>query len=571
MKKRKFSVPSWLIGYGKQELRGDALAGLIVAVMLVPQAMAYAMLAGLPPVYGLCAATLPLVAYAMFGTSRQLAVGPVAIVSLLTADACSRLLDAGADVATVAATAALLALLVGAIQVALGLFRAGFLINFVSHAVVSGFTSAGAIMIGLSQLPQLLGVKTSGGNSAVALLLEVIRKAGDVHGLTLAIGLTATAVLLLARYRGWRFPVTLPVIAVSILLVWWFDLEKYGVRAVGAVPSGLPRWSPPALSLESLGSLLPSALVIVFIGVMESIAVAKWIATREKYRIDANRELVGLGMANVVAGLFSGYPVAGGFSRTAVNYQAGARTPLASVFTAALVLLTMMFLTPLFTHLPNAVLAAIIMSAVVGLIDFQEARRLFTIKKADGWIYIVTFLITLLLGMDKGLLAGIVFSLVLFIRRSARPNLAVLGRVGEHEFRDLRRYPDATIDPDVIILRIDSSLYFANAGFVEEQIRIRLVQQPSVRWVVLDMSGVNDIDGVAVSMLTDLMIDTEAAGVQFLFCGMKAAVRDIVERAGWKELLGDRMYQITLSQALVSLATARQSHEADSRPLNIEP
>jgi len=564
MKKRIFSIPSWLLGYGKQELRGDAQAGLVVAVMLVPQAMAYAMLAGLPPVYGLCAATLPLVVYAFFGTSRQLAVGPVAIVSLLTADACSRLVEAGSDVATTAGTAALLALLVGAIQVALGLFRAGFLVNFVSHAVVSGFTSAGAIMIGLSQLPQLLGVKTAGGNSAVALLVEVIRKIGDLHGLTLAIGLTATVVLLVARFRRWRFPVTLPVIAVSILLVWWFGLEEHGVRAVGAVPSGLPSWNPPALSLESLRSLLPSALAIVFIGVMESIAVAKWIATREKYRIDANRELVGLGLANVTAGLFSGYPVAGGFSRTAVNYQAGARTPLAAVFTAALVLLTMMFLTPLFTHLPNAVLAAIIMSAVVGLIDFQEARRLFNVKKADGWIFVVTFLVTLGLGMDKGLVVGIIFSLALFIRRSARPHLAVLGRVGEHEFRDLRRYPDAVVDPDVVMLRVDSSLYFANAGFVEERIRAKLVQQPSARWIVLDMSGVNDIDGVAVSMLTDLMRDTGAAGVQFVFCGMKAVVRDIVERAGWKELLGERMYQATLSQALASLATAGQPQDDQS-------
>lgn len=557
MKKRMFWIPSWLSGYDKHDLRGDAQAGLIVAVMLVPQAMAYAMLAGLPPVYGLCAATLPLVAYALFGTSRQLAVGPVAIVSLLTADACSRLVEAGADVATVAGVASLLALLVGAIQVALGLCRAGFLVNFVSHAVVSGFTSAGAIMIGLSQLPQLLGVKTSGGNSAVALLAEVLRKAGDAHGPTLAIGLTATVVLLVARFRRWRFPVALPIIAVSILLVWWFGLEEHGVRAVGTVAGGLPRWRPPALSLESLGALLPSALVIVFIGVMESIAVAKWIATREKYRIDANRELLGLGLANVAAGLFSGYPVAGGFSRTAVNYQAGARTPLAAVFTATLVLLTMLFLTPLFTHLPNAVLAAIIMSAVVGLIDFQEARRLFTVKKADGWIFVVTFLVTLGLGMDKGLVAGIIFSLALFIRRSARPNLAVLGRVGEHEFRDLRRYPNAVVDPAVSMLRVDSSLYFANAGFVEEWIRAQLVQQPSVRWVVLDMSGVNDIDAVAVSMLTDLMRDTEAAGVQFLFCGMKATVRDITERAGWKELLGDRMYHVTLFQALASLAAER--------------
>jgi len=557
MKNRLSWVPTWLRAYGRQDFRGDVLAGLVVAVMLVPQAMAYAMLAGLPPVYGLYAATLPLVAYAFFGTSRQLAVGPVAIVSLLVADACSRLAEAGAGgAAGLAGLAALLALLVGVIQVVLGLCRAGFLVNFVSHAVVSGFTSAGAIMIGLSQLQHLLGVKMSGGHSAVTLLAEAVRHAGGAHGPTLAIGLTAAAVLLLARWRRWRFPATLPVIAASILLVWWFDLEEQGVRAVGAVPGGLPGWRLPTFSLGNLRSLLPSALAIVFIGVMESIAVAKWIATREKYRIDANRELVGLGLANVVAGLFSGYPVTGGFSRTAVNYQAGARTPLAAVFTAALVLLTLLFLTPLFTHLPNAVLAAIIMVAVIGLIDFREARHLFTVKKADGWIFVVTFLVTLSLGMDKGLVAGIVFSLALFIRRSARPHLAVLGRVGEHEFRDLRRYPNAAVDPAVMMLRVDASLYFANAGFVEDRIRARLVQQPSTRWVVMDMSGVNDIDGVAVTMLTDLMRDTGAAGVQFLFCGMKAAVRDIVERAGWKELLGDRMYHVTLSQALASLAPA---------------
>lgn len=551
-------APTWLQAYGRLDFRGDVLAGLVVAVMLVPQAMAYAMLAGLPPVYGLYAATLPLVAYALLGTSRQLAVGPVAIISLLVADAGAGLVSAGADGATIAGLAALLALLVGAIQVVLGLCRAGFLVNFVSHAVVSGFTSAGAIMIGLSQLQHLLGVKMAGGHSALALLAEAVRKAGGAHGLTLAIGLTATAVLLLARRRRWRFPATLPVIAASILLVWWFDLEEQGVRAVGAVPGGLPVWRLPTFSLGNLRSLLPSALAIVFIGVMESIAVAKWIATREKYRIDANRELVGLGLANVVAGLFSGYPVTGGFSRTAVNYQAGARTPLAAVFTAALVLLTLLFLTPLFTHLPNAVLAAIIMVAVIGLIDFREARHLFTVKKADGLIFVVTFLVTLSLGMDKGLLTGIVFSLALFIQRSARPHLAVLGRVGEHEFRDLSRYPNAAVDPAVIMLRVDSSLYFANAGFVEDRIRARLVQQPSARWVVMDMSGVNDIDGVAVSMLTDLMRDTKSAGVQFLFCGMKAAVRDIVERAGWKELLGDRMYHVTLSQALVALTPARQ-------------
>ena len=239
-----------------------------------------------------------------------------------------------------------------------------------------------------------------------------------------------------------------------------------------------------------------------------------------------------------------------------MNYQAGARTPLAAVFTAALVLLTLLVLTPVFTHLPNAVLAAIIMVAVIGLIDFKEARQLFKVKPADGWTFVLTFLITLVFGMDKGLLAGIAFSLLLFILRSARPRMSVLGRVGEHEFRDLRRYPDAATRPWLLILRCEASLYFANAGFVEDWIRAQLAQRPAVRWVLLDMSGVNDIDGVAVSMLSDLMENCAAAGVQFACAGMKAAVRDVVKRAGWDEIPGGRMYYPNLEQALAALPPA---------------
>jgi SulP family sulfate permease len=556
MKEQIFSLWPWLRTYSRQDLRSDSLAGLVVAVMLVPQAMAYAMLAGLPPVCGLYAATGPLLAYALLGTSRQLAVGPVAIVSLLVADACAAQISAGADAATVAGLVAGLALLVGVIQIALGLCRAGFLLNFVSHAVVSGFTSAGAIMIGISQFQHLLGIKLAGGNSALSMILEVLRNITNTHLPTLAIGLGAGAILLLARYKRWRFPVTVPVIAAAILLVWGFNLEEYGVRSVGAVPGGLPVWHWPELSGDRIRQLLPSALMIVFIGIMESTAVAKWIATREKYRIDANREMLGLGLANVVGGLFSGYPVTGGFSRTAVNYQAGARSPLAAVFTAALVLLTLLFLTPLFTHLPNAVLAAIIMVAVIGLIDFKEAQQLFKIKSADGWTFVLTFLVTLLFGMDKGLLAGIAFSLLLFILRSARPRLSVLGRVGENEFRDLQRYPEAVTQPWLLLLRFEASLYFANAAFVEEQIRTRLAEQPAVRWVLLDWSGVNDIDAVAVSMLSELMQNCAVAGMQFACAGMKAPIRDVVKRAGWDEFPGDRMYYPNLEQALAALPSA---------------
>jgi len=556
MKEQIFALWPWLRTYNRQDFRGDGLAGLVVAVMLVPQAMAYAMLAGLSPVYGLYAATGPLLAYALLGTSRQLAVGPVAIVSVLVADACAAQISAGADAATVAGLAAGLALLVGGIQIALGLCRVGWLLNFVSHAVVSGFTAAGAILIAISQFQHLLRIRLSGGHSAVPLALEVLRNSADTHLPTLAIGLGAGGILLLARCKRWRFPITLPVIAAAVLLVWTCNLEEYGVRTVGAVPGGLPDWRTPDISGDRIRLLLPSALMIVFIGIMESAAVAKWIATREKYRIDANREMLGLGLANVVGGLFSGYPVTGGFSRTAVNYQAGARTPLAAVFTAALVLLTLLVLTPVFTHLPNAVLAAIIMVAVSGLIDFQEARQLFKVKPADGWTFVLTFLGTLLFGMDKGLLAGIAFSLLLFILRSARPRMSVLGRVGEHEFRDLRRYPEAVTQPWLLLLRFEASLYFANAAFVEERVRAQLAQRPGVRWVLLDWSGVNDIDAVAVAMLSDLMENCAAAGVQFACAGMKAAVRDVVKRAGWDEIPGGRMYYPNLEQALAALPPA---------------
>lgn len=547
----KAVTSSWLKGYNPLILKQDLLAGLIVAVMLVPQAMAYAMLAGLPPVIGLYAATFPLLAYAILGTSRQLAVGPVAIVSLLTADACSRIAGASAGPAELLGLAALLALMVGLIQVVLGLLRAGFLINFVSHGVISGFTSAGAILIGLSQLPQLLGVKTASQHTAIGMLKEVAGVLSDVHWLTLGIGLVATAILLVARQKRWRFPVTLPVIAGATLLAYFFNLEAHGLSCVGKVPGGLPSFRLPALECKTILSLLPPALVIVFISYMESIAVAQWIALKEKYRVSPNREFLGLGLANVVAGLFSGYPVTGGFSRTAVNYQAGSRTPMASVVTAGLVLLVLLALTPLFTYLPKVILAAVIMVAVIGLIDLREIRHLFGIKPADGWVSLVTFLVTLGVGMDAGLLSGIALSLALFIYRTARPRIAVLGRIGDgSEFRDIKVYPEARTDADIIMLRVDASLYFANAGFVEDRIREQLLLQPEAHLVLLDMSAVNDIDAVAISTLENLIQECNAAQIQFGFSGMKAQVRKVIERAGWYEKFPAECFSPGLTQAL---------------------
>lgn len=539
----------WPERYKQENLRGDLAAGITVAVLLVPQAMAYAMLAGLPPVVGLYAATFPVLAYAVWGGSRHLAVGPVAIVSLLVAAACSRVAEPGS--AGYFAAVAMLTLLAGAIQWVLGRLKAGFLAHFISHAVVSGFTSAAAIVIALSQLKHLLGVPLGDHGSAVRLLMEVARRTGEIHWPTLGLGVIATAILLYCKRKWPRVPAALLVIIAGTLLVYLLRLDQYGVKILGPVPGGLPGLTPPPLDPYLAWRLFPSALVIVFVGFTESIAVAQWVAAREKYRVDANREFIGLGAANLVAACFAGYAVTGGFSRTAVNYQAGARTRMAAVVTATLVLLTLLFLTPLFTYLPKALLAAVIIVAVSGLVDAGEAVRLFKIKPADGWTLAVTFAVTLVAGIDEGILTGILFSLVLFVARSSHPRTVVLGYVAaEASYRDTVRHPEAVTDPNLILIRVDASLYFANARFVEDRVREQQALKPDARWVVMDMSGVNDIDAVAVAILEDLMAQARHRGVRFAFAGMKAQVRDVVARAGWREQLGHAMDYPSLHAAV---------------------
>ncbi|MGI8866020.1 MAG: SulP family inorganic anion transporter, partial [Rubrobacteraceae bacterium] len=456
----------WLRRYKREDLGGDFSAGLIVAVMLIPQGMAYAMLAGLPPVVGLYASTIPLILYALFGSSRHLAVGPVALVSLLTLTGVSALAKPGSG--EFVALAALLALMVGVIQFGLGLLRAGFVVNFLSHAVISGFTSAAAIVIGLSQLKHLLGVDLESTNSVFILLWQAAQKLGEVNLITLGIGLASIAALVLFRKVAPRFPAPLLVVTLSTLAVYVFGLQDRGVGIVGDVPQGVPSFALPAFGLDSVTSLLTIALTISFVGFMESIAVAKSIANREKYKVDANRELVSLGLANVAGSMFSAYPVTGGFSRSAVNYQSGARTPLASIITAVLIVMTLLFFTPLFYYLPNAVLAAIVMVAVYGLIDFMEPVKLFKVKKVDGWTLLITFAATLLIGIEQGILVGVAFSLALFIWRSAYPHTTEVGYLPEEDvFRNVTRYPEAQTFPNTLVVRVDASLYFANAAFWE--------------------------------------------------------------------------------------------------------
>lgn len=556
-----------LKGYRRQDLSGDLAAGLTVAVMLIPQGMAYAMLAGLPPVVGLYASTVPLIVYALFGSSRQLAVGPVAIVSLLTLSGVSALAEPGS--ARFIALAAVLALMSGVIQLLLGLVKAGFVVNFLSHAVISGFTSAAAIIIGLSQLETLLGVDLRSGHSVFGLVREAATRLDEVNAYTLLIGVASIAALVVAKRWAPRLPAALGVLALATLATWGLGLHDRGVAIVGAVPSGLPAPSLPSMDIGVLSALLTTALAVSFVGFMESFAVAKSIATREKYSIDANRELKGLGLANVAAGVFSGYPVTGGFSRSAVNYQAGARTGLASIITAGLILLTVLAFTSLFQFLPRVVLAAVVIVAVYGLIEVREALHLFRLKTIDGWTLVVTFVATLVLGIETGILVGVAFSLLVFIWRSAYPHSARLGYLPkERVFRNIDRYPEVETYPGTLILRIDASLYFANMGFLENSLRTALVEETEYRDIILDFSGVNDMDAVAVETLEMLMGEMGAQGVTVHIAAMKGPVRDITARAGWPERFGERVSHMALESALeaVGASAGRAAEEVARRP-----
>lgn len=542
----------WLPNYQKADLRGDIPAGLTIGAMLVPQAMAYAMLAGLPPEVGLYASTVPLIAYALFGTSRQLAVGPVAIVSLITAATLAPIVEEGS--ASYLAAAAVLALLVGAVHLVLGLGRLGFVVNFLSHSVLIGFTAAAAIIIGFSQVKHVLGVAVPRTEHFHEDVREILLVLGDTHLTTLAIGLVSIAVLLAIGRYARRVPAALIIVVGSILAVELLGLQDRGVKIVGEIPDTLPGLGLPLIDTAIMPALARAAIVITLVGFMESIAVAKVCARRHRYEVDPNRELVGLGVANVASGLFGGYAVTGGFSRTAVNDSAGARTPLASLVTAALVLLTIAFLTPLFTSLPQAALGAIIIVAVVNLIDVKQARHIVAVKRSDLIGLTVGFVATLLLGIEVGIIVAVVASMLVVFARMSKPHVATLGRIpGSTSYRNVRRFPEVETTPGVHVLRIDAAMSFANATFVKRLVldaAAELTDEP--RALVLDCSGINDIDATGADTMDEILTEIEDLPVQLHLSDVKGPVRDVLIRAGQWDRFPNRVHA-TSHQAVMAI------------------
>ena len=473
----------WARAYDRTTLTNDVVAAIIVTIMLIPQSLAYAMLAGLPPEVGLYASILPLVAYALFGTSRTLAVGPVAVVSLMTASAVGQVAAQGtADYLT---AAIVLALLSGVMLVLMGLLRLGFLANFLSHPVISGFITASGILIAASQLKHILGV-AAGGDTLLEMITALAGLAAEINPYTVAVGVGALAFLYFARTRLKPLLIgigvakrvadlvtkTAPILAVvvTILLAVTLDLAAKGVALVGSIPQGLPALGFPQVSFELIMTLAAPAFLISIIGFVESVSVAQTLASKRRQRIVPDQELIGLGVANIAAGLSSGYPVTGGFARSVVNFDAGAETPAAGVFTAVGIAFATLFLTPLLTSLPQATLAATIIVAVLSLVDFKAIRHVFHYSKADFSAMAATIIVTLLWGVEPGVVAGVALSLFLHLYRTSKPHMAIIGQVpGTEHFRNVERHQVLT-DPQILSIRVDESLYFANSRYLEDRI-----------------------------------------------------------------------------------------------------
>ena len=552
---RYLPILQWGRTYNGSVLTNDLVAAVIVTIMLIPQSLAYALLAGLPPVVGLYASILPLVAYALFGTSRTLAVGPVAVLSLMTASAAGAV--AAQDTAEYLEAAITLAALSGIMLAVLGFLRLGFLANLLSHPVISGFITASGILIATSQIKHILGIP-GGGDNWPEMLGSLASNIGLTNPWTLAIGIPAT--LFLFWVRGGLKPALLriglkpraadiaakagPVIAVAltILAAVMLDLAEKGVDLVGAIPQGLPPFATPSTDMDLIAQLWVPALLISVIGFVESVSVAQTLAAKRRQRIAPDQELIGLGASNIASAFSGGYPVTGGFARSVVNFDAGAETPAAGAYTAIGIALASLFLTPLLFSLPIATLAATIIVAVLSLVDLKTPGQLWRYSKADFAAHLATIVTTLLAGVELGVITGVVVGLLLYLWRASRPHAAIVGRVPETEhFRNVERHDVFTV-PHVLSIRIDESLTYLNARWLEEYVLERVADQPEVRHVILMCSAVNEVDASGLESLEAINHRLSDSGIDLHLSEVKGPVMDRLKRTEFLEKIGGRVF-----------------------------
>ncbi len=556
--RRYLPVLDWGRSYDRNALSNDMIAALIVTIMLIPQSLAYALLAGLPPEAGIYASIVPILLYALFGTSRALAVGPVAVVSLLTASAIGQVAEQGT--AGYAVAALTLAFLSGGFLFLLGVFRLGFLANFLSHPVIAGFITASGILIAASQIKHILGVPAQ-GHTLPEMLVATVSQLSELNWITLVIGTTATAFLfwvrkglklMLNRLGASAFVAELatkagPVVAVigTTVAVWALSLADEGVKVVGAVPQSLPPLTMPSFSPDLIQALLVPAILISIIGFVESVSVAQTLAAKKRQRIDPDQELIGLGAANLGAAFTGGYPVTGGFSRSVVNFDAGAETPAAGAFTAIGLAIAATALTPLVYYLPKATLAATIIVAVLSLVDLSILKKTWSYSRADFVAVAATIVLTLSLGVEVGVASGVIISVLLHLYKTSKPHVAEVGRVsGSEHFRNILRHNVET-DPRVLSLRIDESLYFVNARFLEDLIQSRVTEGCNIAHVILMFSAVNEVDYSALESLEAVNARLKDMGVGLHFSEVKGPIMDRLSRS---HLIEDLNGHVFLSQ-----------------------
>ena len=549
-----FPILDWLPNYKKTHFSGDLFAGLTVGVMLIPQGMAYAMLAGLPPIFGLYAAFVPQIIYAFTGTSRQLAVGPVAMDSLLVAAGLGAL--AISKIEDYISMAVFLAFFMGAIQLLLGILRMGFLVQLLSKPVINGFTSAAAIIIGMSQFKHLLGIQVPSNNQLHVLLIDIFGQLDNTNGY--ALGLGVLSMIIIWGFKKWipKFPGILVAVVLSILVVYWTRWDLNGLRIVGDVPEGLPAISFPRITMENIQTLLPTALTLALVAFLEAVSVAKAIQEQHKdYEINANQELRALGLSNIVGSFFQSYPTTGGFSRTALNHFAGAKTGLSFLISAAVVATTLLFLTPLFYYMPLTTLAALVIVAVSSLIDLKYPLVLLKTRMDEFLLLNFTFLTTLFVGITQGILFGVALSLVLLIYRISNPHFAFLARIkGSSIFKNIERFPSEVEDrDDLIIIRFDAPLFFGNRDFFKKIIlEAASKKQKTLKTIILNAESINYIDSSALDTLLEMVRVCKSNNTRFIIAGAIGPARDVLLKKKVRKTIGSKNFFVSIALAVAA-------------------
>lgn len=563
----KLTFLKWVPKYNSDTLKGDLTAGLTVGVMLIPQAMAYAVLAGVPPIYGLYASVIPLLIYPLVGTSRHLAFGVVAIDMLIVSAGVGLIAEPGSS--TYVMLVIVLTVMVGLIQIAMSVARLGFIVTLLSKPVIIGFTAAAPIIISMSQLDNLLGLQVAHSRHIYALAAEYWNSIHSIPLIPAVIGIASIILLLILKKYFKAAPKALIVVVVSAIIVWAIELPTTSLDLVGSIPEGLPHIVAPDFTFEELRRLLPTAITLALVQFMNVISLGRTFGFKHQYSVRPNRELFGIGAANFLGGFFQAIPTSGSFSRSAVNEQAGAQTPFANIFSALVVIIALLFLTPLLYFIPMPALAAIIIVAALGLIDFEEVKYLFKTKERDGYVAIFTFFTTLFIGIQEGILLGVAASLLGVLIRASRPNIAVLGHVNNSRiYRDVSRFPEAKQIEGILTIRFDASFSFNNADYLKEYVIEKSEESDrKISHVVIDGMSINDLDTTALEALNMVVQSLRELDIELHFAGLKGPIRDVMLRSGLARKMGGSHFHLTPHEAVTYILQHAKKHDPDDQRL----